>query len=87
MHFRTRVGLFVEEVIDAHRGQTVIVVTHGGVIEAIFHHVFQAGPWLPCDVWDANTAITHFERVADGDRPRWRLYYHNRVDHLREIIA
>jgi probable phosphoglycerate mutase len=87
MHFRTRVGLFVEEVIDAHRGQTVVVVTHGGVIEAIFHHVFQAGPWLPCDVWDANTAITHFERVADGDRPRWRLYYHNRIDHLREIIA
>lgn len=36
MHFRTRVGLFIEELVDQHRDETVIAVCHGGVIEFVF---------------------------------------------------
>lgn len=82
MHFRTRVGLFVEDLVERHRGQTVMVVAHGGVVEGIFNHVFNVGPWQRCEVWDHNTAITHFELVEHPGREVWRLHYHNRVEHL-----
>lgn len=85
MHFRTRVGWLVEELAEEHHGKTVIVVCHGGVIEAAFDHIFNIGPWRRCEVWHHNTAVTHFEHV---ERPRpapWRLLYHNRVDHLRKV--
>ena len=82
MHFRTRVGLFVEEMVERHPGETVLVVAHGGVVESIFHHIFNIGPWTRCEVWDHNTAITHFECVQHPNREVWRLHFHNRVEHL-----
>ena len=82
MHFRTRVGLFVEEVVERHRGHIVVAVCHGGVIESAFDHIFNVGPWRRCEVWDHNTAITHFEYVEHPGRETWRLHYHNRIDHL-----
>ena len=82
MHFRTRVGIFVEDLIDRHRGQTVAVVAHGGVVDAAFDHIFNIGPWRRCEVWDHNTAVTHFEHVEIEGRETWRLHYHNRVEHL-----
>jgi probable phosphoglycerate mutase len=82
MHFRTRVGLFVEYAAGAHKGQTVLVVCHGGVVEAAFDHIFNIGPWRRCEVWDHNTAVTHFEFVEHPGREVWRLHFHNRVEHL-----
>ena len=82
MHFRTRVGIFIERLVDNHRGQTVMVICHGGVVEASFDHIFNTGPWRRCEVWDHNTAITHFEYVEHRSRETWRLHYHNRVEHL-----
>lgn len=85
MHFRTRVGLFIEEITAAHRGQTVLVVCHGGVVEAAFDHIFNIGPWRRCEVWDHNTAVTHFEFVEHPGREVWRLHYHNRIEHLAGV--
>ena len=82
MHFRTRVGLFVEDLTERHRGQVVLVVAHGGVVESVFDHVFNIGPWRRCEVWDHNTAVSHFEYVEHPGREVWRLHYHNRVEHL-----
>ncbi len=85
MHFRTRVGLFLEGAANTHRGQTVMVVCHGGVMEAAFDHIFNIGPWRRCEVWVHNTAVTHFEFVEHPGREVWRLHFHNRTDHLAEI--
>jgi probable phosphoglycerate mutase len=82
MHFRIRVGMFVEDLIERHLDQIVVVVAHGGVVEAVFDHVFNIGPWRRCEVWDHNTAITHFEFVEHAGRETWRLHYHNRIEHL-----
>jgi probable phosphoglycerate mutase len=82
MHFRTRVGLFIEQIAAQHRGQTVLVVCHGGVVEAAFDHIFNVGPWRRCEVWDHNTAITHFEYIELPGRETWRIHCHNRVEHL-----
>lgn len=82
MHFRTRVGLFIEEIAAAHKGQTILVVCHGGVVEAVFDHIFNIGPWRRCEVWDHNTALTHFEYVEHPGREVWRLHSHNCIEHL-----
>lgn len=84
MHFRTRVGLFIEEMVERHPGQIVLAVCHGGVIEAAFDHLFNIGPWRRCEIWAYNSAVTYFQHVAHPRRETWRLHYHNRRDHLNQ---
>jgi broad specificity phosphatase PhoE len=85
MHFRARIGMFVEEMIERHRNQIVIAVCHGGVIELTYDHVFNIGPFRRCEVWTHNTGITCFEYVEHPRRETWRLRYHSRVDHLAKL--
>jgi probable phosphoglycerate mutase len=87
MHFRIRVGAFIEELIEKHREQTVVVVCHGGVIELAYDHLFNIGPWRRAEVLTQNTGITHFELVEHPNREMWRLYYHSRVEHLIPLKA
>lgn len=85
MHGRLRVGLFVEEVAERHQDEVVVAVCHGGVVECVFAHVFNVGPWSRCEVWNYNTGLTHFEYLTGpGSRSVWRLHFHNRVEHLGE---
>ncbi len=87
MHFRARVGHFVEEIVERHRNQRVIAVCHGGVIESVFHHIYNLGPWVRCEVWTHNTGITHFEWVEHPGREPWRLHFHSRIEHLGDVQA
>ena len=82
MHFRTRVGLFIEELVECCREKTIVAVCHGGVVEAAFDHIFNIGPWRRCEIWNHNTGVSHFEYVEIPRRETWRLHFHNRVDHL-----
>lgn len=85
MHFRVRIGMFIEELIEKHRGEIVVAVCHGGVIELTFDHIFNIGPFRRCEVWSKNTGIAHFEYVEHPQREMWRLYYHSRVEHLADL--
>lgn len=87
MHFRIRVGSFVEEIVKRHPEQTVVVVCHGGVIQAAFDHIFNVGPWRRCEIWNSNTGLSHLEYVNHPGREVWRLQCQDRVEHLRELIA
>ncbi|MBP7964482.1 MAG: histidine phosphatase family protein [Caldilineaceae bacterium] len=86
MHFRARVGIFLEEMVAAHARQTaqqtVLAVCHGGVIDAMFDNMFNVGPYRRCEIWTSNTGVTHFELVEIPGREAWRLRYQNRVAHL-----
>ncbi len=93
MQFRSRIGTFIESLIrmfDNHSpsteeeriAQSIIVVCHGGVIEAFFEYVFEKGPWSVVSVMTHNTGITYFEYRPTTNRPEWRLHYHNRIEHL-----
>jgi len=82
MHFRTRVGMFIEELVATSRDKVVVAVCHGGVIEAAFDHIFNIGPWPRCEVWNHNTGITCFEYVEHPRREVWRLHFQNRHEHL-----
>lgn len=87
MHFRVRIGNFVEELVGKHKDETVIAVCHGGVIELTYDHLFNVGPWRRCEVWTRNTGVTRFKHVEHPGRESWRLYYHSRTDHLQGIEA
>lgn len=86
MHFRARVGGFLEWLIDTrpedHLDYAVAVVCHGGVIEGFFEHVFQKGPWSAVMVNSHNTGVTHLEYHPSVDKPSWWLHYHNSTRHL-----
>lgn len=85
MHFRVRVGLLIEELVEKHRNQVVVVVCHGGVIEAVFDHIFNIGPWRRCEIWNHNTGLSYFEYVEHPRRETWRMHFHNRRDHLEGV--
>lgn len=85
MHFRTRVGLFLEEVAQNHLQEVVVAVCHGGVIEIAFDHAFNIGAFRHCEVLTANTGITCFEYVGHPRRESWRLHHHNRIEHLQAL--
>lgn len=78
MHFRVRVGSFIENMIELHRDQVVVAVCHGGVIELALDHIFNVGPFRRCEVWCKNTGVTRFEYVEHPRREMWRLHYHSR---------
>ncbi len=85
MHFRLRIGSFVEDLLEAHFGETVMIVCHGGVIEAFYDHLFNIGHRKACEMWSKNTAVAHFEYIKYPNRETWRVYYHNRAEHLEGL--
>lgn len=82
MHFQTRIGIFLEDLLEIHRDHTVIVVSHGGVMESILDLVFNVGPYRRCEVWTYNTGVTHLQYVAHPNREVWRLRLHSSIEHL-----
>lgn len=82
MHFRTRVGSFVQDTVNLHREDSIIAVCHAGVVEAVLDHIYNTGPYRRCEAWTSNTGVTYIEYVAHAARETWRLRYHNRTNHL-----
>jgi len=65
-----RVMPVLDEVADRFRGETVLVVTHGGVILTLFGLLAPGSPYAPTHDQDVpNGASYVFERDADG----WRV--------------
>lgn len=85
MHFRIRIGEFLEEIAQKHESETVVAVCHGGVIEMAFDHMFNIGPWRRAEVYSKNTGVSRFAYLHESNRELWRIYYHSRVDHLVDI--
>lgn len=96
MQFRSRVGAFMETLAPsarrAHLGSDVqdnrriLVVAHGGVIEAMFEYIFEKGPWSVVAVETHHTGITHLEHRPQPHRPDWWLHYHNLTHHLTDAM-
>lgn len=93
MQFRTRIGSFIEMlkreyfIANPTEDKTikephVLIVCHGGVIEAVYEYIFQKGPWSVVSVVTHNTGLTYFHYQPRPNRPDWRLYYQNRLEHL-----
>ncbi|MFO7168592.1 MAG: histidine phosphatase family protein [Chloroflexota bacterium] len=86
--FVARASSALERIISRHQGQHIVVVCHGGIIEASFLHLLQLGPHVRgrAAFHVRNTAITHWRQVETQDeRQEWQLIAHNDHWHLHEL--
>jgi len=84
--FLVRAGAALHRLVAAHEDQTVMAVTHGGVIGASFYLALGLGPTTNRAAFaPANTSITHWRhrRLPDG-QPEWTLVRFNDARHLDE---
>jgi broad specificity phosphatase PhoE len=84
--FASRVKQTLADIIEAHRGQTVAVVTHGGIIFSFCRQALQMPTVRPGPFMVDNASLTTFQ-VADEDglppgRARYLLHTLNDVCHL-----
>ncbi len=85
MHFRARIGLFMEEIIQKHRQETLVIVCHGFVIDAFLDIAFNVGPYRNAEVWTSNSGIMHMQFIEHPGRERWRIHFVNRIEHLKGV--
>jgi probable phosphoglycerate mutase len=80
--FAARVGLALHDLSERHRGQTVVVACHGGVVDSSF--VVLGGMPLrrPFDTFVLNTSITEWEQTGPD---RWALLRYNDAAHLAAL--
>jgi probable phosphoglycerate mutase len=80
---RRRVASFVEEILEEHARETVVVVAHGGIARALLWHLldipYRASRWARCD----NTSVSAFVRK----RGMWVLERWNDVAHLGDNLS
>lgn len=67
--FATRVIAAIEELVTAHPGHCLLLVSHGGVLDICYRHAIGRGLTPPRDFPIPNAALNWFE-IGAG---RWRL--------------
>jgi probable phosphoglycerate mutase len=77
--FHHRVGRAIHQLAMAHDGQTVVVVCHGGVIDATFRSLLHLPSTGGFDLRTVNTSLTEFLRLRPG---HWQLVRYNDAAHL-----
>ena len=86
--FILRVGTALNRILHQHEGKTIVVVCHGGVIDASFLVFFGMNTLVPPETafYTRNTSITLWERrEIEGISLRWRLVGYNDDLHTRDI--
>lgn len=76
--FSARVSRCLEALAAAHRGETAVLVCHGGVLDVINRHVRGRPLAAPRDFSIANAGITWLERDGAG----WRILQWSCTRHL-----
>ena len=88
--FQMRVSAALERLVTLHKDQTIMLVTHGGVIEVSFLHFLELGPQARQRLafHARNTAITRWRRwESSSGRVEWQLVVHNDHRHLVALDA
>ena len=86
--FVGRISAALARITHEHAGQTIVLVCHGGVIEAAFLYFLgldaAAGAWA--GLFPQNTSITHWVQRDAGPGGRWQLQRYNDHLHLRDDV-
>jgi 2,3-bisphosphoglycerate-dependent phosphoglycerate mutase len=85
--FLLRADTALRRIAREHEGKTVVVVCHGGIVDASFGAFLALSPlaYSVAGFLTRNTSITHWSRRQMGERPhRWRLECYNDAMHLSE---
>ena len=77
--FQHRVGRAMTALVAEHAGKTIVVVCHGGVIDAALRRFLGSPPTGLFEVHTVNTSVTEFFLVEPN---RWRMIRYNDAAHL-----
>jgi len=77
--FQFRIGQAIRRTLDAYTDQTVVVVCHGGVIDAALRLALKSPATGAFEIQTFNTSITEIQLVKDN---LWRLIRYNDTGHL-----
>ncbi|MET0718473.1 MAG: histidine phosphatase family protein [Pseudoxanthomonas sp.] len=81
-HFARRAVMFVEEAVARHAGGRLLIVTHGGLLDAIYRHATGMAPSADRDFPIYNASVN----VLSHDAGRWRVESWGDISHLpREL--
>jgi len=80
LEFAARVQVALNRIVEEHDGKTIVIVTHGDVIQAAFGYFFGISPVTIPGVAAENTSITQW--VKPEKPPRWTLKRYNDTGHL-----
>jgi len=90
VQFMLRASVALNRLTQQHENKTIVVVCHGGVIDAAFHLFLQLSTLHLASASFAthNTSITHWYRTAHEIHPMsWALESYNDSMHLRDLHA
>ena len=76
---------FWRDTIARHRGQTILAVSHGGAIRALLSSALGLSPEEFQRLQQSNGGISAL-RISGRVRPRTRLLFMNRTQHLGEFL-
>ena len=82
--FHARVGAALAATVEAHRGSSIVIACHGGVIDATFRHLLRTSSTGSFELHTLNTSLTEFTSAPSGE---WRLKRYNDVAHLHGLPA
>lgn len=88
VQFMLRACTALNRLTQQHEGKTIVVVCHGGIIDASFHYFLRLSTvHLPPSYFDThNTSITHwYSTEQEGYVLNWTLERYNDVMHLRDL--
>ncbi len=80
LELATRVQIALNRIAQEYDGKTIVIVTHGEVIQAAFGYFFGITPATIPGVSIENTAITQWSKPENP--PRWTLNRYNDTRHL-----
>jgi 2,3-bisphosphoglycerate-dependent phosphoglycerate mutase len=82
--FHARVGAALARLFEEHRGRSIVVACHGGVVDAAFRQLLRTASTGAFELHTLNTSITEFTSAASGE---WRLRRYNDAAHLHGLPA
>ncbi len=80
--FHVRVGSALASTVETHRGKSIVIACHGGVIDATFRHLLRMASTGSFELHTLNTSLTEFTSAPSGE---WRLQRYNDVAHLHGL--
>jgi 2,3-bisphosphoglycerate-dependent phosphoglycerate mutase len=87
--FFFRVGTALNRITQQYAGKVIVVMGHGGIIQASFQFFGGHSPLrMPTMALDAGyTSITHWEKIPGNPVDRWLLERHNDTAHCHDWLT
>jgi probable phosphoglycerate mutase len=81
--FSRRVVGFIEEILDRHAGDRVLIVTHGGALDAVYRHATR----MPLSATRDFTIYNASVNVISHEGGRWAVDSWGDIGHLPQELA